>query len=87
MADFRSQLSEPYGLNALLIELLQWLAVRPRTYSETMEAWRTSCPRMPIWEDAIDGGLIRVVSTRATSMSESDVQLTEQGRAILDRLA
>lgn len=36
----------------LLIEMLQWIAARPRTYQETMEAWRSSCPRHPVWKDA-----------------------------------
>ncbi|MGD0678897.1 MAG: hypothetical protein ABSC94_26125 [Polyangiaceae bacterium] len=38
---------------ALVMELLVWVAARPRTYQETTEAWRTSCPRMPVWEDAL----------------------------------
>jgi hypothetical protein len=59
---------------------------RPRTYSETMEAWRTSCPRMPVWEDAIDGELIKVVSAHGLEMSESAVMLTPLGRAVLDSL-
>jgi hypothetical protein len=45
-----------------LLELLSWVAARPRTYGETMEAWRTSCPRMSTWEDATLGGLVEVSS-------------------------
>jgi hypothetical protein len=66
-----------------MIELLQWLAARPRTYSETMEAWQTSCPRMPVWEDAIDGGLIQVVHSDGADLDESAVKLTPLGRAAL----
>lgn len=44
----------------LIRQLVEWLSVKPRTYQETMSAWRTSCPRLPIWEDAVDLGLVRV---------------------------
>jgi hypothetical protein len=86
MAGIESPSLEPIPPSALMIELLQWLAVRQRTYGETMEAWRTSCPRMPVWEDAIDGGLIRVVFAHGIGMNESAVQLTPLGRAVLARL-
>ena len=41
-------------------QLLEWLAERPRSYAETLEAWKTSCPRLTIWEDAVRAGLVRV---------------------------
>ncbi len=37
----------------LTMQFLEWLSERPRTYSDTMDAWRTSCPRLSIWEDAL----------------------------------
>jgi hypothetical protein len=43
---------------ALTCQMLEWIAVRPRDYREIMETWRTSCPRLSIWEDACIGGLI-----------------------------
>jgi len=43
---------------ALTLQLLQWLVDRPRPYSEVVETWRTSCPRLSIWEDACIDGLI-----------------------------
>ena len=43
--------------NALTAQLLAWVAERPRSYCETMEAWRTTCPRLTIWEDAVSDGL------------------------------
>jgi hypothetical protein len=46
-------------VEALILDLLDWLLVRDRTYEEVMDAWRTSCPRLPVWEDANDHGLIR----------------------------
>ncbi len=42
----------------LILDLLEWLGSGPRPYSEVMEAWRTSCPRLPVWEEANDRGFI-----------------------------
>jgi hypothetical protein len=47
-------------MNALTLQLLEWVDERPRSYSDTLEAWRTSCPRLTIWEDAVADGLVRV---------------------------
>jgi hypothetical protein len=80
-------LADSSAPSALLIELLEWLAARPRNYTETMEAWRTSCPRMPVWEDAIGGGLIQVVHEQGIAISDSAVKLTSLGRAVLARKA
>jgi len=43
----------------LMLDLLEWLAARPRPYAEVMEAWRTSCPRLPVWEGATERGFVR----------------------------
>jgi len=45
-------------VEVLILDLLQWLANGERTYEDVMEAWRTSCPRLTVWEDANDRGLI-----------------------------
>jgi len=42
----------------LIVDLLEWLALRDRSYEEVMEAWRTSCPKLPVWEEANDRGLV-----------------------------
>jgi len=70
-------------MTALLLQLLAWVDARPRTYGETIDAWRTSCPRMPIWEDATDGGLVEVVRVGSAGSHESMVRLTAAGRALL----
>lgn len=62
-----------------LLEFLEWVAAHPRTYSETMEAWRTNCPRLPVWEDAVDGGFVERVSAGGKRL----VQLTSAGRNLL----
>ena len=56
-------------------DLLDWIALAPRTYRETMEVWRTTCPRLSIWEDAIGDGLVRVRG--------GGVELTERGQTIV----
>ena len=62
---------------ALVRDLLDWLAASPRTYAETMEAWRTSCPRLTVWEDAVDAGLV----VRRPADGRVMVELTAAGRA------
>jgi hypothetical protein len=42
------------------LQLIAWIAERPRAYDETIEAWKTSCPRLSVWEDALADGLVRV---------------------------
>jgi hypothetical protein len=42
------------------LQLLAWIAERPRTYPETIEVWKSSCPRLTVWEDALSDGLVRV---------------------------
>jgi hypothetical protein len=46
-------------LDNLILDLLEWLGPSPRPYAEVLDAWRTSCPRFPVWEDANDRGFIQ----------------------------
>ncbi len=64
----------------LILDLLEWLAKRDRTYEETMDAWRTSCPKLPVWEDANDRGLITLDATDRRNI----VRLTPAGLAFLE---
>ena len=64
-------------VEALILDLLDWVAKRDRTYEEVMDAWRTSCPRLPVWEDANDRGLVL--------SKEGTVRITSSGRALLER--
>lgn len=70
---------------ALVLDLLEWVTRRPRTYRATMEAWRTSCPRLPVWEDAVENGFL--VVARSDGQAELGVAITAAGRAFLDRRA
>jgi hypothetical protein len=69
-------------VSLLRIEFLTWISIRPRTYAETMQAWRSTCPRNTVWEDALIDGLIQIESGGA--MNQSEVTLTPRGRAMLD---
>ncbi len=64
----------------LTIQFLEWLSERPRTYGQTMDAWRTSCPRLSIWEDALSAGLVRLGDG---AFRERQVTLTARGRILL----
>jgi len=68
--------------DALTLQLLAWIAARPRTYAGTMAAWKSSCPRLTIWEDACEAGLIQV--ERGRTLDESAVVLTALGKGVLD---
>ena len=67
----------------LLRQFLAWVADRPRGYAETMAAWRTSCPRLQVWEDATEGGLVRLDPGTGATQGEARVALTAAGRALL----
>jgi hypothetical protein len=75
---------------ALTLQLLEWIADRPRTYAEALDAWRTSCPRLSIWEDACSDGLIacapggRVVSVSAKGQALLRRQRAEHDQASPD---
>jgi hypothetical protein len=71
----------------LLLQFLAWVAARPRGYAETMAAWRTSCPRLPVWEDATAEGLVRLDAADDTGQSETRVVLTTAGQAALEAAA
>jgi hypothetical protein len=45
---------------ASTVQLLEWIGERSRTYPETIEAWKSSCPRLTVWEDALADGLVRI---------------------------
>ena len=68
-------------VEALILDLLEWLAEGERSYEDVMEAWRTSCPKLPVWEDALDRELV----IRGASDGRRVVRITEAGRALLER--
>jgi hypothetical protein len=71
-------MSDP--VDALIADLLEWIGERPRPYAEVIEAWRTSCPRLPVWEEANARGLLHHMHTPG---SPAFVGLSERGLALL----
>jgi hypothetical protein len=65
-------------VGAPTLELLGWIAERSRTYPETIEVWKSSCPRLTVWEDALSDGLVRV--------ERGHVLLTAAGRELVTKL-
>ncbi|NUA30636.1 hypothetical protein FCJ59_28430 [Cupriavidus basilensis] len=57
----------------------------PRTFADTMEAWRTSCPRLSAWEDATTAGLVGMASRPGVPRAQAIVALTAKGRAALQQ--
>jgi hypothetical protein len=70
-------------LEALILDLLEWLANGERTYEEVMDAWRTSCPRLTVWEDANDRGLIASEQVNGRRL----IRPSSSGLAMLDQLS
>jgi len=77
-----AETSEEAAAAALTLQFLDFIA-DGRTYGETMEAWRSTCPRMPIWEDAVRQGFVRIENGGA--MNSSRIVLTARGTAHLGR--
>ncbi len=64
----------------LVLDLVEWIAREPRLYSEVIETWRTSCPRLTIWEDAVDQGFVTREASAGTGVG---VAVTEGGAQLL----
>jgi hypothetical protein len=64
----------------LVLDLVEWIAREPRLYAEVIEAWRTSCPRLTIWEDAVDRGY---VAREAVAGIGVRVAITDTGEKFL----
>jgi hypothetical protein len=67
------------AVDDLLLDLLEWLDRNPRPYAEVIDVWRTSCPRLPVWEEANDRGLV----ARREGPSGTMVCVTELGSTYL----
>jgi hypothetical protein len=66
---------------SLILDLLEWLTRCDRSYEEVMEAWRTSCPRLPVWEEANDRGLVMKEQVQERCI----VRITSSGLALLEQ--
>ncbi|MFN3658635.1 MAG: hypothetical protein ACK4UO_15405 [Pseudolabrys sp.] len=70
------------SLDSLVLDLIEWVAREERSYAQTMEVWRTSCPRLTVWEEAVDRGLVARAPHRAGGVR---IMLTAAGRDFLRR--
>jgi hypothetical protein len=68
-------------VDALIVDLLEWLATRERTYQEVIDVWRTSCPKLPVWEDAKDRGFVAQEKFNGREI----VRITPAGSAFLQQ--
>ena len=69
------------AVESLMLDLLGWLASGERSYEEVMDAWRTSCPRFPVWEDANERKLV----AKEHANGRTIVRLTSTGLALLEQ--
>jgi D-3-phosphoglycerate dehydrogenase len=70
-------MSDP--VDSLVKDLVNWIGDKPRPYADLMEAWKTSCPKLPVWEEANRRGLLRQFHY---PHSPAMVELSEAGRAL-----
>jgi hypothetical protein len=68
-----------HGPDALVLDFVEWVAASPRRYADAMDAWKTSCPRLTIWEDALDQRLVQ----RCRIDGELSIEVTAAGRDLL----
>ncbi len=64
----------------LVLDFVEWVAREPRAYSEVVDTWRTSCPRLTIWEDAADRGYVARESRAGHGLL---VKVTDDGQRLL----
>jgi len=64
----------------LVLDFVEWIAREPRSYSEVIGTWKTSCPRLTIWEDAADQGYIARETIAGSGLI---VTVTEHGENLL----
>ena len=67
-------------VDALVLDLLEWVGRGARPYAEVIEVWRTSCPRLPVWEEANARGLL---AQRHAPGEAAQVEVSAAGRALL----
>jgi hypothetical protein len=75
-----SRVSSP--VDPLILDLLEWIGPDGRPYTETIDAWRTSCPRLTVWEDATAQGLIARQRPRGRATL---ISITAAGSELLHR--
>jgi len=67
-------------VDPLVLDFVEWIAREPRVYAEVVTTWKTSCPRLTIWEDAADRGYVARETVAGLGLI---VTVTEDGRKLL----
>jgi hypothetical protein len=67
------------AVESLVLDLVEWVAKSERSYDEVMDAWRTACPRFPVWENANERELIAKHHVNGCIV----VRVTSRGSALL----
>lgn len=67
----------------LVLDLVEWVAGAPRPYADVLDRWRTSCPRLTVWEDALDRGLVKRVPAAGPPPQGAHVIVTQSGEQFL----
>ena len=73
-------MADDQSLDPLILDLVEWVAREPRPYLELIDAWRTSCPRLTVWEDAMERGFLQ---REGHSLPATLVHVTHAGQAFL----
>ena len=71
------------NIEPLIFDLVEWVAQKPRTQADVMDTWHTSCPRLTVWEDALDRGLV----ARKKAGQQAIVVVTPRGLRFLEARA
>lgn len=67
----------------LILDLVEWVSRSPRSHAELLETWRTSCPRLTVWEDAVDHGYLLRQDRLVTVTAKGRELLRARGRLSL----
>ena len=74
-------------LDALILDLLEWIGPEKKPYREVIDAWRTSCPRLPVWEEANQRGFVEYhraqASTTMVAISELGARFLTERRQVI----
>lgn len=69
-----------WDLTPLVLDFVEWVAREPRTYADVMDAWKTSCPRLTVWEDCVEQNLVERLFDKKQGML---IAPTDAGYALL----
>jgi hypothetical protein len=79
--EFETIIVGDFVIESLILDLLEWLVIRDRSYEGVIDVWRTSCPKLPIWEDANDRGLVMKEQVQGRCV----IRITSSGVALLEQ--